>query len=37
MKCDGVHDYSAHHHYVVVLTNNHDSYAGLRHTAGKTK
>ncbi|XP_074551404.1 zinc finger protein 148 isoform X2 [Halichoeres trimaculatus] len=34
MKCDGVFDYSAHHHYTVVLHNNHDSYTGLRRIAG---
>ncbi|XP_034549725.1 zinc finger protein 148 isoform X2 [Notolabrus celidotus] len=33
MKCDGVFDYSAHHHYTVVLLNNHDSYTGLRRKA----
>uniref|UniRef100_UPI0037E77E86 zinc finger protein 148 isoform X1 n=2 Tax=Semicossyphus pulcher TaxID=241346 RepID=UPI0037E77E86 len=33
MKCDGVFDYSALHHYTVVLHNNHDSYTGLRRIA----
>lgn len=36
-KRDGVHDYSAHHHYAVVLSNNHDSYAGLKRKTGKTE
>ncbi|KAM6978257.1 zinc finger protein 148 isoform 1-T1 [Tautogolabrus adspersus] len=33
MKCDGVFDYSAHHHYTVVLHNNHDSYTSVRRKA----
>lgn len=37
MKCDGVFDYSAHHHYIVVSPSNHDSYTGLRRVAGKNK
>lgn len=34
-ECDGVLDYSAHHHYIVVLPHYHDRYTALRRTAGK--
>lgn len=32
---NGVFDYSAHHHYIVVLPHYHDGYTALRRTAGK--
>lgn len=32
---DGVFDYSAHHHYFVVLPHYHDRYTALRRTVGK--
>lgn len=34
-ECDGVFDYSAHHHYIVVLPHYHDRYTALRRTVGK--
>lgn len=34
-ECDGVLDYSAHHHYIVVFPHYHDGYTALNPTAGK--
>lgn len=37
MICDGAFGYSAHHHHIVVLPNNHDSFTGFRRLTGKNK
>lgn len=34
-ECDGEFDYSAHHHYIVVLPHYHDRYTALGRTVGK--